>query len=163
DGRFSFTPPDDPYFVIAISDAGYAHAWPEDFVKAPTLVLQPWGKIEGELRVGRRPAANQRVEFYPDPIQHGGKSYRLNDLYTALTDKDGRFAFDRVAPVPGEVSRNIPSAVGGFPAWGWQERVEAKPGQTARVNIGGKGRPVIGRIVLDGARQTTVDWTRNQP
>jgi beta-lactamase regulating signal transducer with metallopeptidase domain/thiol-disulfide isomerase/thioredoxin/protocatechuate 3,4-dioxygenase beta subunit len=163
DGRFSFTPPDDPYILIVISDAGYAHAWPDDFAKTRSLVLQPWGKIEGELRVGRQPAANQQVEFYPAPIQRGGKSYRLNYLYRALTDKQGRFALDRVVPVAGDVSRYLPCPVGGFPAWGWQEHALVKPGQTARVNIGGKGRPVVGRIVLDGARQTTVDWTKNQP
>ena len=51
----------------------------------------------------------------------------------------------------------------GIPAWGWQERVEVKPGQTARVQIGGKGRPVIGRVVVDGTPETPVDWTKNQP
>ena len=32
----------------------------------------------------------------------------------------------------------------------WLEPVEVKPGQTIEVTIGGKGRPVIGRVVLDG-------------
>ena len=31
----------------------------------------------------------------------------------------------------------------GFAVWGWQEPVEVRPTQTARVRIGGKGRPVI--------------------
>ncbi len=163
DGRFSFTPPKDPYFLIAISDAGYAHVWPDDFAKTGTLVLQPWGKIEGELRIGRQPAPNQQVEFCPDPIQRGGKFYNLTYGYSALTDKQGRFTFDRVVPVAGDVSRNIPNASGGFPAWGWQEHALVKPGQTARVQLGGRGRPVIGCIVLDGAPATTVDWTKNQP
>ena len=51
----------------------------------------------------------------------------------------------------------------GFPVWGWQERVEVKPNQTARVRIGGKGRPVIGRVVIDGTPETPVDWTKNHP
>jgi beta-lactamase regulating signal transducer with metallopeptidase domain/thiol-disulfide isomerase/thioredoxin/uncharacterized GH25 family protein len=163
DGRFSFTPPGDPYFLIAISDAGYAHVWPEDFARTGTVVLQPWGKIEGELRIGRQTAPNQPVEFYPNPVQRRGKLYNLTYGYSTLTDKQGRFAFDRVLPVVGSVSRSIPTASQGFPAWGWQEPVEVKPGQTARVQLGGKGRPVIGRIVLDGTPETTVDWTKNQP
>jgi peroxiredoxin len=47
--------------------------------------------------------------------------------------------------------------------WGWQEPVEVKPAQTARVRIGGKGRPVIGRVVVDGAPEPPVDWTKNEP
>ena len=45
----------------------------------------------------------------------------------------------------------------------WPELVEVKPGQTVQVTIGGKGRPVTGRIVLDGTPETPIDWTRNEP
>ena len=45
----------------------------------------------------------------------------------------------------------------------WRESVEVKPGQTVQVTIGGKGRPVIGRIVLDGTPESPIDWTRNEP
>jgi peroxiredoxin len=31
------------------------------------------------------------------------------------------------------------------------------------VTIGGKGRPVIGRIVLDGTPESPVEWTQNEP
>jgi thiol-disulfide isomerase/thioredoxin len=31
------------------------------------------------------------------------------------------------------------------------------------VRLGGTGRPVVGRFVLAGATETTVDWTNNQP
>ena len=31
------------------------------------------------------------------------------------------------------------------------------------MTIGGKGRPVIGRIVLDGTPEAPVDWTANEP
>jgi peroxiredoxin len=51
----------------------------------------------------------------------------------------------------------------GFPAWGWHERVEVKSGQTARVQLGTKGRPVLGRIVIHGTPATPIDWTKNQP
>ena len=45
----------------------------------------------------------------------------------------------------------------------WPEPVEVKPGQTVQVRIGGKGRPVIGRVVLDGTPESPVDWTQNEP
>jgi len=163
DGRFTFTPPGGPFRLIAASDAGYADAWPDEFAKSGKLVLQPWGKLEGEVRVGRQPAPNQQVEFNPALIQRGGRAYNLTYSYRTLTDKLGRFAFDRVVPVAGTVSRVVPSPSGGFQAWGWQELVEVKAGQTARVQLGGKGRPVLGRIVVDGTREVPVDWAKNQP
>ena len=45
----------------------------------------------------------------------------------------------------------------------WLEPVEVKPGDTIDVTIGGKGRPVIGRVVIDGDPEAPVDWTQNEP
>ena len=109
DGQFSFTPPSDPYFLIATSDSGYAQAWADDFARSGTLVLQPWGKIEGEVRIGRQPAANQQVQFNPgDPAR--GKAYNLNYGYYDSTDKRGRFASTGWCPFAGSVWRTVPNA-----------------------------------------------------
>ena len=165
DGRFTFTPPGDPFLLIAFSDAGYVHAFPDEFAKSGELVLRPWGKIEGEVRIGGQPAPNQQVEFGPGAFQRGERWYAFTYGYTTVTDQQGQFAFDRVVPIPGAVWRVVTNAASplGSSAWGWQERVEVKPNQTARVRIGGKGRPVIGRVVVDGTPEPPVDWTKNQP
>ena len=165
DGRFAFTRPDDPFLLIAMGDAGYADASPEEIAKSGKLVLRPWGKIEGEVRIGRQPAPDQQVEFQPAPFERGGRSYVFTNGYTTLTDQQGRFAFDRVVPGPGIARRYVTNTAAplGLPAWGWQEPVEVKPNQTARVRIGGKGRPVFGRVVIDGTPEAPVDWTKNQP
>ena len=165
DGRFSFTPPDDKFLLIAISDAGYARAFPDEFATSGKLVLQPWGKIEGEVRIGGRPAPDQQVEFHPAMFQREGRTYAFTYGYTTMTDQQGRFAFDRVVPGPGTAWRVVtnPAASLGYPAWGWQERVEVTSEQTAEVRIGGKGRPVIGRVAVDGTPEAPVDWTKNQP
>ncbi len=110
DGRFTFTPPGDPFLLIAVSDAGYADASPEEFAKSGKLVLQPWGKIEGEVRIGGQPAPNQEVMFGPGLFQRGERSVRLHLRLHHRTDERGRFAFDRVIPGPGTVSRVVPNA-----------------------------------------------------
>ncbi len=165
DGRIAFTPPPEEFVLIAVSDAGYARAFPDEFARSGKLVLEAWGKIEGEVRIGRQPAPNQQVEFQPGLFQRGGRTYVFTYGYTTLTDQQGRFAFDRVVPGRGTVSRSVTNGAAslGFPASGWQEPVEVKPAQTARVRIGGKGRPVIGRVVVDGTPEPPVDWTKNQP
>ena len=97
--------------------------------------------------VGRR--LTSRSISVPARSCAGDGTYFFTYGYTTVTDQQGRFAFDRV--VPGRVTgRRTPPPRRACHAWGWQEPVEVKPGQTARVRIGGKGRPVIGRIVIDG-------------
>jgi hypothetical protein len=44
----------------------------------------------------------------------------------------------------------------------WQESVTIKPGGIVQVTIGGKGRPVVGRVALDGTPESPVDWTQSE-
>ena len=164
-GRFTLTRPGDKFLLMAISDAGYADASPDEFARSRKLVLQPWGRIEGEVWIGRQPAPKQQVEFQPGPFQRGGRWFVFTYGYTTLTDQRGRFAFDRVVPIPGTVSRVVTNSAAplGIPATGWQQRVGVKPGRTARAQVGGKGRPVSGRVVVNGTPEPPVDWMKNQP
>jgi beta-lactamase regulating signal transducer with metallopeptidase domain/thiol-disulfide isomerase/thioredoxin len=166
DGRFAFTPPLDRFLLIAVSDAGYADASSSEFAKSGKLVLQPWGRIEGGARIGPRFGSNEEVSFNPTRPDRGGGSYVFTYGYSARTDDRGRFTFERVIPGPGTVSRVIRTEFPGgstmhMPCW--LEPVEVKPGQASQVTIGGKGRPVVGRVVLDGVPEAPVDWTQNIP
>ena len=52
DGRFSFSPPDGPFRIIALHDLGYAEATAQQLAEVHDLTIEPWGRIEGTLRVG---------------------------------------------------------------------------------------------------------------
>jgi len=167
DGRFTFPPRADKFFLIALSDAGFAEASSEEFAKSGKLVLQAWGRIEGGVRIGARTGANQEVAFLPiRPAREAGIDRYSYGSWT-WTDERGRFQFDRVVPGPGTVARVVRDSVRPGTAFRqlpcWQERVEVKPGQMTQVTVGGKGRPVIGRVVLDGTPEAPVDWTDNEP
>jgi protocatechuate 3,4-dioxygenase beta subunit len=167
DGGFSFPSQADPFRLIALSDAGFADASSEEFAKSGKLVLQAWGRIEGGVRIGARFGVNQEVMFQPDRSNRQVRIDSFDYNYSTWTDDRGRFQFDRVVPGPVTVARVVrdnPNPRGVFGELScWQERVEVKPNQTARVTIGGKGRPVIGRVVLDGTPEAPVDWTANLP
>ena len=107
DGRFAFTPPNGKFLLIAASDFGYADASSSEFAKSGKLVLQPWGRIEGGVRIGPRFGSNEEVAFNPTRTERGGGSYVLSYGYSARTDERGRFTFERVIPGPGTVSRVI--------------------------------------------------------
>ncbi len=166
DGRFAFAKPDDRFVLIAVGDAGYADASLDEFAKSGKLVLQPWGRIEGGVRIGPRFGSDQEVMFNPTRTGRRSELLVFDFGHSARTDGRGRFAFDRVIPGPGTVARVIRTEFSGgstthMPCW--LEPVTVKPGQAVGVTIGGKGRPVIGRVVLDGIPEAPVNWTQNMP
>ncbi len=68
---------------------------------------------------------------------------RLNDGgYEAITDKEGRFVFERVPPL----DMSLSDVVGNSMAHTACFKVEL--GQTTKLTVGGTGRPVIGRVVI---------------
>ena len=164
DGRFAFPPTDDKFLLIAMSDAGYADASSDEFARSGKVVLQPWGRIEGGVRIGPRSGSDQEVAFQPTPPV-GKAGFYIQYSYTTKTDERGRFQFDRVVPGPGTIARIVVIEYQGMtaPMYCWQEPVEVGPGQTVEVRIGGKGRPVIGQFVLDGFVTVPLDWTENEP
>jgi beta-lactamase regulating signal transducer with metallopeptidase domain/peroxiredoxin/5-hydroxyisourate hydrolase-like protein (transthyretin family) len=166
DGRFTFPPPDKPAMLIAAHDAGFAETQAGDVSTAVKLTLRPWGRLVGKVMVGTKPGANQRVSFEPKRPERGDTSFLLGYGYETQTDGEGRFVFDRIVPGPGTVSRVIVTEfVGGsqqhMPCW--QEPYDVKPGGTAEVTVGGKGRAVVGRVVVNGTPDSPLDWRQNSP
>ena len=166
DGRFAFTAPKGDFLFIAVGDAGYAEASPADFSKSDKIVLEPWGRLEGEVMAGRRPKANEDISFSPSRpgrvLPHG---IFYHHQYETKTDDHGRFVFDRVIPGPGLVTRAVVTDFGRFSqrlVCGG-EAVDIHPGRSTTVHIGGTGRPVIGQVALAGTPDTPIEWTHNPP
>src|SRR5262249_8131124 len=80
--------------------------------------------------------------------------------YQARTDNQGHFAFERVIPGPAAVSRAIPTLPNHLLLSPWVH-IEVEPGQTARVRLGGMGRPVVGRAVKPAGSKVSLDWTNS--
>ncbi len=167
-GRFTFERPAGAYLLAAAGDDGYAEARPEELARSGRLTLKPWGKVKGRARIGRNPAADQPIAFQlrdACPAGPGG----VNTFYqiSTRTDADGNFVFDRVIPGVAEVSRIVVTEFGNGMSQHmgcWQEPVNIAPGQTVLVHIGGRGRPVVGRIVVQPAPGVRpVDWRQNRP
>ncbi len=165
DGRFAFTAVKGQFLLIASGDAGYADATSTEYAKSDKLILQPWGRLEGELIVGRQPKPNEEVSYALLGPPRPGAPKRLIHQYATHTDDHGRFTFERVMPGRGSVSRVLVTNLGRFSIHSTRggPAVDVRPGQTMRVRIGGKGRPVIGRVVLDRTPETPIDWTHNSP
>ena len=157
DGRYSFPPVEPPFTILALDDRGVAQARSIDLARNVELVLKPWGRIEGTLRVGSQPGAGLPL------LLDGGHRGGPTDLaipwfqYSATADASGRFVFDRVVPGSVTVARKIELGAHSYSSANTTE-VEVKPGQTAKVTIGGSGRPVIGRVVVPEGLRQKLDW-----
>src|SRR6185295_9795892 len=85
--------------VVAVThDDGYGVATADDLSALPEVVVQPWGRIEGVLRMGKSPGTNQTVNI---GIWGTSETYEWNLVSHAMsvtTDANGRFVFPRVAP-----------------------------------------------------------------
>jgi hypothetical protein len=118
------------------------------------LQLQPWGRIEGRVVLSGSPAPNQQVFITSELSAY--RSVR-DGLYAASdfisTDGDGRFICELVPP--GDVTLSLVQRAG--QTLSHQTVAEVRTGETVQVQIGGRGRLVIGRLVMsDGSK---VDWS----
>lgn len=168
DGRFAFIARDDePFIVIAVHDAGFAEVKGDALKDATPIKLEPWGKLRGRVVLGTKPDAGREISFSPKrPDDFNRWNFVWDYGYRATTDEDGRFEFDRVVPGPGIVARTVVTEFGGGSsqhATGWQTPVSVAPKETIEVVIGGTGRPVIGKVVLDEKPEDAVNWTANEP
>jgi len=160
DGRLTVPKHDGRFLLVVAADAGFADATSDEFAKTGKLVLQPWGRIEGEVRIGRKLAAYQSVVYLPDSPSNRGDDFSMQSYaYDFRADSQGRFAIERVIPGRGEIARVLDTTYRG--EWCNRMPVEVKPGQTTQVRLGGTGRAVIGRVVLDGTPAEPVDWRSN--
>ncbi len=143
EGRFTL-PGAYAKMLIAVHKQGYAEIAPGSLAPGGALTLQPWGRIEGVMRNGRRPATNQAVMV---SAARGGGALQLNydfEQYRTETDAQGRFNIQRVPPGQRFLVRLVPMDRGQM--WSHITPVDVKPGEPTPVVYGGNGRAVIGKV-----------------
>jgi hypothetical protein len=152
DGKFTFEPMPEAHTVVATHQKGFAVAKTEQFSSSITLDLQPWGRIEGVLRVGSKPGANQRVAL--STLIPASRPPGIDVRLTAVSDAEGKFTFPAVLPGDYRISLEAMGAAGSQSTIG-----TVRSGETCKVTLGGMGRPVIGSVVVMGI-DSQIDWSR---
>lgn len=141
-GEFTLTEPPPAGLMIG-HDAGFAWLTAGEFLDRPEIALEAWGRVTGEVRVGRQAAPAIEVvlvtAWSTRPLD---ESARLE--YSIRSDDLGRFIFDRVPPRWFEVGYLIDTGPERTPTS--LRPVLVRPGETHELTLGGSGRPVIGRF-----------------
>jgi hypothetical protein len=146
--------------LIAFHDRGFATMLETKLAESPSrsLTLQPWGRVEGMLLIGRKPGAWERLMLLPKRAP-GELPESVMFEYESRADAEGHFHFERVLPGENAVSRAVPQSENQWRFGPWVP-FEVEPERTARVTVGGLGRAVVGRAVKAATLKVAIDWTR---
>jgi len=148
-GRFTFYPQKKNLFFMLATETGFGLAQSRDLTNKPTMVMEPWGRIEG-IRTNRgHPVAGQRIMLNLDCLCLDASDFETQERIGAdnesTTDSQGHFAFDHVPPAgislwEVEQSKEL---------WNFLMHTEIKPGEDKIIQIATQGRTVVGQIELD--------------
>jgi RNA polymerase sigma factor (sigma-70 family) len=94
-GQFRLPPDDTITRVFVANPAGYAEASISALNSDPTIRLQPWGRLEGTLTSGNKPAPEQSLGLQ---FEHPDYNSILLDFHTK-TDNEGHFVFAQAPPI----------------------------------------------------------------
>ncbi len=168
-GQFFLKPVADARSLLVSHKLGFALV-PVDEVRAPsTIVLEPWGRVQGRLRVGTRPASNETVGLTNSKLD--SPAYRLAVDWFTRTDADGNFRVDRIPPGHYDVAfiQKIDKLDEGPGTLALTQNttdkarrtqvlpVKVAAGRTTAVQLGGRGRQLTGKIVFVG-RKELIEW-----
>lgn len=154
-GEFKFDPDPQAHTLVAADPVnGFGLLRMHRSTQPFKVPLQPWGRIEERVVLSGYAAPNQQVF-----IASGLSAYRSvrDGLYGGFdlrtTDAAGGFVCELVPP--GNVTLYLSQGSG--QPHSHQTVAEVRAGETVQVQIGGRGRLVIGKLVMsDGSH---VDWS----
>jgi beta-lactamase regulating signal transducer with metallopeptidase domain/protocatechuate 3,4-dioxygenase beta subunit len=162
DGHFSFPAPDEPFQLVITHSSGFAYLKSADGPISNQIKLTPWARVEGTFRVGKQPAPNVVLSMFVEGIHSYGDD--VPNIFTGhdvTTGKDGRFVFERAFPGRGRIGRRILLMVDdGATEVTSSLRVSAEfiAGKTTTLNLGGTGRPVVGKLAPPAGYSKKVLW-----
>ncbi|MCL4178229.1 MAG: carboxypeptidase regulatory-like domain-containing protein [Verrucomicrobia bacterium] len=143
--------------LVAVHESGYAEFQATNLNASGTIQLQPWGRVEGVMKFGSRPAVDQEIALNSMGTGLGQLNYS-HQTFKTQTDHEGRFAFDPVPPGDRQLVRLIRM---GERSWmhSQAQTLTVKAGGVTEVLYGGTGRPVVGKFVLSDPDRE-VDWNK---
>ena len=161
-GRFSIPARDEPFQLVITHPLGFAHLKSADGPIPKRITLTSWARVEGTFRVGTQLAPNVVLSMFVEGIHSYGND--VPNIFTAhdvTTGEDGRFVFERVFPGSGRIGRRILlMADDGATEVTSSQRISAEfiAGTTTTLDLGGTGRPVVGKLAAPAEYSERVLW-----
>lgn len=165
-GQFEFAAKLEPHTVFAVHEKGFAEVSATNVAATGRVVLKPWGRVKGMVRLSHPPTQGFTVSLQNANWRYGDEGRSSSPLYLNLKaelDASGAFVIDRVPPGErrGVIQFKVNDRENGRIATSHGTPVTVVPNETAEVTIGGEGRPVFGRVTVVGGDPEDVDWFRD--
>ncbi len=159
DGTFALPQFAEPWAVLVLGEDGYALANKEELDKSLRMQAKPYARVEGRFLIGREPQARREVHL--DGHLQGSSTMMCTIFLNqkATTDIQGRFMFEQVIPINSLRVTQRRGQRGPGTAWTLGAPVRTEAGATAHVDLGGSGRPLIGRVEPPEGWTKPVDFT----
>jgi peroxiredoxin len=162
DGRFAFPAQIEPFRVFVNHTQGFAEADDKTLARSSELTIHSWGRIEGTVKIGSRPAPGVQVSLYKSNQRWApDEALPITQSQQQITDTRSHYAFERVIPAKLSVNRlfqleRLSYSIG----TGDSRTVMVEPDRTTWVDLGGTGRPVVGRFVLPSGIKPSASFSR---
>ena len=157
-GNVEFTNRSEPFLLLILHDRGFARVASEEMTVPKQIKLTEWSVLEGSYSVGQEPSIGIDVLVEAEGLEvrrNGRKGIpNIYARYSGKTNSNGNFRFDRV--VPGNNYVGHKKYAGESHVSGVFKRYVAVAGETQNLQLGGKGVPIVGRMLppkdLDGSK-----------
>ncbi len=157
DGHFALRPQEKKSTLLVVTDAGFAAVKDDQLSKDGQIHLQKWARIEGDYRLNASPAKFVTVGAQAE-IPTGPREMSSFNIQPVTTDANGHFVIDRVPPDQTVRVYELVSMGGGSQRWVQLGSFRPTAGQTTKISAGGKGRPVVAKLLLPPTITTPVDF-----
>ena len=162
-GHFRIAPQHGARWVVMVHARG-CRVIPVEAATNGPVTLDAWGQIEGTVFASGQPLPKARVNVGFQSPAYGVDDLRIGFDFNTVADDRGRFQFTHVPPGQHWVQRVAAprGELSGPTGMSHGEAVTVVPGETSTVVLGGRGRPVVGRLVLSRPLPG-YDWNMDLP
>lgn len=153
DGGFELSGEPDGETVIFTHKDGFLETTLAEIKNHPSMKLQPYGRVEGILKIAGQPRQGVSVNIAP---LYWNRARNFNCFYSTTTATDGSFAFTDVPAGDYKLYRHRSRRSGPITE-DHQMPVTVHAGETLTVQYVNSGRQVLGKTVSDNL-DLDVDW-----
>jgi len=139
-GQFELPPSRDKGHIVALHESGYASVTSGDFKNASQIPLVPWARIEGTIVSAEKAGREFVLSINPviPPVESGPRLIRW--MFDRTSFSGEHFTINFVPSTPLNIGQVIESKQ--YDAM----YIDPEPGETYKVKIEGKDRPVAERM-----------------
>ncbi len=152
----------EPHRIRVFDETGYAEVFRQPNEDIGTLTLRPTASISGRLIQAGEPLVGETIYCFP-LVNRGLKEARFQEGYTAKTDANGAFRFDRLPPGSYSIRPELGPWEDSVMTSGESIPLDLKPGDKKEITLGGGSVRLVGNVVTTGnnADKLSKRWSLN--